>query len=156
MKTFWLICLLLSPSLSLAMNAQQVMKSVEQKNSGLTSYSQSSMVLEDKRGNLQKRTIKSLKRDDSRQTKEISYFLSPPELRDTSYLIHDDHRKSVDDSWIYLPSMRKVKRIVSTEKSGAFLGSDFSYADLSGLKEKNWNFSFNASKTLKDSGTVKN
>jgi outer membrane lipoprotein-sorting protein len=59
------------------------------------------------------------------------YFLSPADVKNTSFMTwsYDDASKS-DDQWIYLPALKKVKRISSDSKGDYFMGSDFTYDDL--------------------------
>ena len=66
--------------------------------------------------------------DDGSST--ITVFLEPASVRNTRFLTVE-HSDRGDDQWIYLPSLRKVKRIAATERDGSFMGSDFSYADMS-------------------------
>jgi hypothetical protein len=68
--------------------------------------------------------------DNGRTEKRIIRFLSPAEVEGTGMLIFDNEDES-DDMWIYMPALRKTRRIVSTEKSKSFMGSEFSNADMS-------------------------
>ena len=61
--------------------------------------------------------------------KRLYRFLSPPDVKGTGILVFDYVAKP-DDIWIYLPALRKTRRIVSSERSKSFMGSDFSYGDL--------------------------
>jgi uncharacterized membrane protein YdfJ with MMPL/SSD domain len=61
--------------------------------------------------------------------KRIIKFTSPAEVSGTGILIFDYPEKS-DDMWIYLPALRKTRRIVSKEKSKSFMGSEFSNANM--------------------------
>ena len=61
--------------------------------------------------------------------KRIIKFLSPADVKGTGILIFDYPEKS-DDMWIYLPALRKTRRIVSKEKSKSFMGSEFSNANM--------------------------
>jgi hypothetical protein len=59
------------------------------------------------------------------------FFLDPPDVKDTGFLTYDyDEDERDDDQWLYLPALKKTKRIASGDKSGSFMGSDFSYADM--------------------------
>jgi hypothetical protein len=60
--------------------------------------------------------------------KRLYRFLSPPDVKGTGLLVFDYQTKS-DDVWIFLPALRKTRRIVSSEKSKSFMGSDFTYGD---------------------------
>ena len=62
--------------------------------------------------------------------KRIIRFLSPAEVKGTGMLIFDYDERN-DDMWIYMPALRKTRRIISNEKSKSFMGSEFSNADMS-------------------------
>lgn len=62
--------------------------------------------------------------------KTIIKFLYPADVKGTGMLIFDYEDKQ-DDMWIYMPALRKTRRIVSSEKSKSFMGSEFSNADMS-------------------------
>jgi hypothetical protein len=62
--------------------------------------------------------------------KRIIRFLSPAEVKGTGMLIYDYDERN-DDMWIYMPALRKTRRIISNEKSKSFMGSEFSNADMS-------------------------
>ena len=67
--------------------------------------------------------------DGGRTEKRIYRFLSPADVQGTSVLVFDYEAKA-DDVWIYLPALRKTRRVVSSQKSQSFMGSEFSYGDL--------------------------
>jgi len=60
----------------------------------------------------------------------IIQFLNPPDVRGTSLLTYQNPRGD-DQQWLYLPELRRVKKISSRNKSGAFMGSEFAYEDIS-------------------------
>ncbi len=62
--------------------------------------------------------------------KRMVKFLDPADVRGTAMLIIDN-KNSQDDMWIYLPALKKTRRIVSTEKGKSFMSSEFSNADMS-------------------------
>lgn len=59
----------------------------------------------------------------------LSVIESPPDVRGTALLTYT-HINEQDDQWLYLPALKRVKRISSANKSGPFLGSEFAYEDL--------------------------
>src|ERR1044071_202000 len=61
--------------------------------------------------------------------KRISRFLSPADVQGTGVLVFD-YEAQADDVWIYLPALRKTRRIVSSQKGQSFMGSEFTYGDL--------------------------
>jgi hypothetical protein len=62
--------------------------------------------------------------------KRMIKFLEPAEVRGTALLIIDND-DSPDDMWIYLPALKRTRRIVTTEKGKGFMSSEFSNADMS-------------------------
>lgn len=62
--------------------------------------------------------------------KSLLIFDNPRDVKGTAMLTHS-HRNHPDEQWLYLPALHRVKRISSTGKAGSFMGSEFSYEDLS-------------------------
>ncbi|MBN2718139.1 MAG: outer membrane lipoprotein-sorting protein [Deltaproteobacteria bacterium] len=67
--------------------------------------------------------------DGGKTEKRVYRFLEPADVKGTGVLSFDYESKS-DDMWIYLPALRKTRRIVTSEKAKSFMGSEFSYADM--------------------------
>lgn len=65
--------------------------------------------------------------------KALTIFNTPADVRGTAFLSFS-HISDSDDQWIYLPALKRVKRIASRNKSGPFLGSEFSFEDLSSFE----------------------
>lgn len=81
--------------------------------------------------------------------KRIIKFTHPPEIRGTGMLIVDYPEKT-DDQWIYLPAMRKTRRIVSREKSRSFMGSEFSNADMTAPGLQDFSYQMEPSRSLRN------
>jgi len=62
--------------------------------------------------------------------KSLSVFDNPRDVKGTAFLNYT-HKVGDDDQWLYLPALKRVKRISSRNKSGSFVGSEFSYEDIS-------------------------
>jgi hypothetical protein len=65
-------------------------------------------------------------------------FLSPSDVRGTTTLLVE-HSAADDDMWVYLPAMKKVRRLVASNKKDSFVGTDFSYGDVIGHRVEDWN-----------------
>jgi outer membrane lipoprotein-sorting protein len=93
------------------------------------------MTLINRNGEKRVREIKQYTRDFGNIDKKIMFFISPADVRNTSFMSwsYDSGNKD-DDQWIYLPALKKVKRISSDSKSDYFMGSDFTYDDLGDRK----------------------
>jgi hypothetical protein len=71
--------------------------------------------------------------------KTISTFLSPADVKGTKVLGWE-HVDRDDDQWLYLPALKRVKRIASRNKSGSFMGSEFSYEDIGNQNPQKYTF----------------
>jgi len=93
------------------------------------------MTLTNRSGSQRVRTIKQFTKDLGKVEKSIMFFQAPADVKNTSFMnwTYDDDNKS-DDQWIYLPALKKTKRISSDSKSDYFMGSDFTYDDLGDRK----------------------
>jgi hypothetical protein len=108
------------------------------------------LVLIDRRGRQRERELRMFSKDYGADTRTLSQFDSPADIRGTSYLNYDwDNPDQDDDSWLYLPSLQRVKRIATSDTSDSFLGSDFTYADINGLEVSWYDYRFvNESETV--------
>lgn len=59
------------------------------------------------------------------------YFYQPADVRDTTFMVYKYPKKD-DDRWLFIPALNLVKRIAAADKNSSFVGSDFSYEDISG------------------------
>jgi outer membrane lipoprotein-sorting protein len=69
----------------------------------------------------------------------MTRFLSPPDVKGTVSLLIE-HADRDDDIWIYLPALKKVRRLVANDKKDSFMGTDFTYADVIGYKVSEWSY----------------
>ena len=89
------------------------------------------MTLIDDKGSRRVRRLKTFQKDFGDDTHTLSFFRSPADVKGTGFLTYDYKESGKDDDqWLFLPALRKVKRIVSSDQSGSFMGSDFNYSDL--------------------------
>jgi outer membrane lipoprotein-sorting protein len=61
--------------------------------------------------------------------KSLTIFDNPRDVKGTAFL-NFTHKTGDDDQWLYLPALKRVKRISSRNKSGSFMGSEFAYEDI--------------------------
>ena len=124
-------------------SAYEVMKKVDERDTGETSISDRLMILIDRKGNQRVRQTKGYTKEFEDVTKTMTFFLTPADVKDTTFLSFDwENETQDDDSWLYLPALRKVKRLASSDKSGSFMGSDFSYADVEGVNVEEYDYKF--------------
>lgn len=89
------------------------------------------MILKGTNGEKMEREFESRRFEKQGTTGEKSLikFIRPADIQGTGLLSYQN-KKEDDDQWLYLPSMKKIKRIAGTGKSGSFVGSEFSFEDL--------------------------
>jgi len=73
--------------------------------------------------------------------KSLSIFDEPADVKGTAMLTYA-HGLEPDDQWLYLPALKRVKRISSRNKSGPFMGSTFAYEDLGSQEVEKYTYNF--------------
>ena len=90
-----------------------------------------SLIITEKNGSVRNRTISLITKSfPDGSEKRLIKFLEPADVKGTGLLIVDN-KNSPDEMWIYLPALKKTRRIVSTEKGKNFMSSEFSNSDMS-------------------------
>lgn len=100
------------------------------------------MILTNKRGkqSVRKLTIKSLEVEGDGD-KALTVFQEPRDVKGTAFLSFS-HSLEPDQQWLFLPALKRVKRIASANKSGPFLGSEFAFEDLSSFEVDKYDYEF--------------
>jgi len=137
--------LLLTASLALspllAITAEEIAHKVHDRDDGDNSISKMKMTLIDKNGKKRVRNLKTFTKDKGIDKLKLMFFLTPADVKDTAFLTYDyDDSSKDDDQWLYLPELQKVKRIASSDKSSAFMGSDFTYSDMTSRNVEDYTY----------------
>ncbi len=98
-----------------------------------------SLKIYDAKGHVRERSVSTASKEFNRVTKSMIKFTAPADVKGTTMLIFD-YKDKADDMWIYMPALRKTRRIVSSEKSKSFMGSEFTNADMSTPNLDDFNF----------------
>ncbi len=129
------ILIIITTSLSAQTNftGEQIIRTVYERRTPEDQSGQLNMTLENSRGDQRVRKIDQYIKDFGNNEKKIMFFTAPADVRDTSFMnwSYDAEGKN-DDQWIYLPALKRVKRISSSGSNDYFMGSDFTYDDLGG------------------------
>jgi hypothetical protein len=126
---------LVSPVISYSqLNGREIIQMVKDQPDGDNRRSVMTMTLVNKRGSKRERTMLSYAQDDGRDTRSIMFFKAPADVQGTGFLTWDyDDPDKDDDRWLYLPAMKKTRRISgSSARKEYFMGSDFTYDDMGG------------------------
>jgi len=138
--TLVLFCMVASAGAA-APDPRWIMEQVDARDDGDNQISDMQMILIDQNDYERKRAIKMFSKDKDRDTLRIQFFQEPADVKDTGFLTYDYYGgEKDDDQWLYLPDLRKTKRIASSDKSSSFMGSDFSYADMTRRVLDEWNY----------------
>ncbi len=91
------------------------------------------MTLTDKKGRTRERQFWILRRDveDLGDQRYFTYFVKPGDVARMAFLVHKKPEAN-DDRWLYVPALDLVKRIAADDRRSSFVGSDFTYEDISG------------------------
>ena len=88
------------------------------------------MILRNKQGQTSERALRLRNLEVAEDgTKSLCIFDTPRDVKGTILLTHT-HKQADDDQWLYLPALRRVRRIAAKNKSGSFMGSEFAYEDI--------------------------
>ena len=119
------------PEKVFALNGREIMEKVNARDTGDHSITEMEMILIDKKGNKRVRKLKTFGLEKGKDSLSLMFFLSPADVRNTGFLTFDyDESGKDDDQWLFLPALRKTKRIAAGDKSGSFMGSDLNYSDM--------------------------
>ena len=100
------------------------------------------MILKDKRGNTSEREMRVMTLEgENDEDKTLMVFDTPRDQKGTALLTYS-YKKKDDDQWLYLPALKRVKKIASKNKSGPFMGSEFSFEDLAGQDIDEFDYKF--------------
>lgn len=113
------------------LSGRDIMIKVDDRPDGDTRKTTLKMTLINKRNHKRVREILSYSKDYGKDTKAIMYFQKPADVKGSGFLSweYDDPSKD-DDRWLYLPALKKVRRISGSSKNDYFMGSDFTYDDM--------------------------
>jgi outer membrane lipoprotein-sorting protein len=98
------------------------------------------MVLKNRHGRASERKIRIRALEvDGDGDKSLTIFDNPRDVKGTAFLTYT-HKKGDDDQWLYLPALKRVKRISSSNKSGSFVGSEFAYEDFASQEVEKYTY----------------
>ena len=147
MRNLWLLALFSLPFNLLAQTAEErgleIAIEADRRDTGFhDSQASMRMILRNKQGDesirdIRVRTLEQLDDGD----KSLTIFDKPADVKGTNFLAFT-HKTGPDDQWLYLPALKRVKRISSRNKSGPFMGSEFAYEDLSSQEVEKYTYKY--------------
>jgi outer membrane lipoprotein-sorting protein len=131
MKKLVLFALLAGGVITLyAQDAEIIVRSSRDRIKADTVSTRSRMVIRAKDGSTSDRLIDQYSKDGPKGSRTVIVFQRPETVAGTRFLTMEN-QGGADDRWIFLPGIGKVRRLAASEGSGSFMGTDFSYDDIS-------------------------
>jgi outer membrane lipoprotein-sorting protein len=127
----------------------EIAREADRRDSGFKdSTARLTMELKNKQGQTSQRhvRVKSLEVEGDGD-KGLSIFDKPADVKGTAFLTFS-HSKEADEQWLYLPALKRVKRISSKNKSGPFMGSEFAYEDIASQELDKYTYKYIKDETL--------
>jgi len=143
--TLTILTLLLMPIISVAGTPEEkglaIAKEMDRRDKGFKDFTANMlMVLKNRHGqeSIRRMRMKVLEVEDDGD-KSLTIFDNPKDVKGTAFL-NFTHKTGDDDQWLYLPALKRVKRISSRNKSGSFMGSEFAYEDISSQEVEKYTY----------------
>ncbi|MDX8383114.1 MAG: outer membrane lipoprotein-sorting protein [Ghiorsea sp.] len=106
------------------------------------------MVLRNKHNQSTTRSMRNTTREQADDgDKTLIIFDNPRDVKGTAFLSHT-HKMDADDQWLYLPALKRVKRISSSNKAGPFMGSEFAYEDIASQEIEKYTYKYIGDETF--------
>lgn len=110
---------------------EDVARLINSRDEGVFVSRKLSLLLSDKRGKTRHRETMSYRKYYAGEKRTVIFYLSPKNVKGTAFLTYDyEQPEQEDDQWLYLPALRKVRRISAADRGDYFLGTDMTYEDI--------------------------
>ena len=140
------------PVFASAKKGLAVAKKVDEQDDGyVTQVGKLKMTLRNRSGQESERQLEVRMLEKDGGDKSVTFFHSPRDVKGTALLNHSK-LNDADMQWLYMPSLKRVKRISGRSKSGSFIGSEFSYEDLSSQNYEEYTYNYLKEGKLKGRG----
>lgn len=140
------------PALADNLDPSVIMREVRDRDEGADRRSSVTLVQTMADGFVRERQLLMLEKEYGEERKSTLYFTAPSDTAGTGILMHSYAESAAreDDQWLYLPALRKTRRIATNSKEGPFLGTDFSFADIERMRVDDYQYQLLREETYKD------
>ncbi len=112
-------------------SGDEIAQKINARDEGVAIARNLKMEMVDRHGKTRVRETRAFRKYFGDEKRTAIYYLTPKNVKDTAFLTYDYSDNSLDDDqWLYLPAMRKVRRISASDRGDYFLGTDFSFEDI--------------------------
>ncbi|HHJ39112.1 MAG: hypothetical protein AXA67_11270 [Methylothermaceae bacteria B42] len=112
-------------------SGDEIARRINERDEGIAVSRTVTMEMTEASGKTRIRETQGFRKYYGEEKRTVIFYLSPRSIRDTAFLTYDyaDPERD-DDQWLYLPALRKVRRISASDRGDYFLGTDFTYEDI--------------------------
>lgn len=145
-----LALLLALPALAETPDPTAIMQAVRDRDEGRDRRSEVTLEQTMADGFVRERNLLMHEKEYGPERKSTVYFTAPSDTAGTGILMfsYPEATAREDDQWLYLPALRKTRRIASNAKDGPFLGTDFSFADIERMRVGDYQYRYLRSEEL--------
>ena len=141
-SSIFLVIVLFLTGFTIGQDMHDFMAKVFRKSTWNSMEADMTLTIIDSRGEKRVREVKFYsKKDKKGNNRMLMKFIKPREVLGTSFLLLE-HKNGEDERYLYLPALRRVKRIVASGKKGNFMSSDFTYYDIGEPKLNDFKYKF--------------
>ncbi len=127
-----------------------IAKNINQVEEGVQQTRKLHMKMVDRRGKVRERYTLGFRKYYGEEKRTVLFYLKPKNIKDTAFLTYD-YPDNEDDQWLYLPALRKARRISASDRGDYFLGTDYTYEDIKKegkVETRDYNFTTLAQDTI--------
>ena len=131
------------------LTGKEIMQKVDKREKAASDSFTMRMTLTNAGGKKRVREVTAYSKDYGSEKKTVMVFMLPADVKGVGYLSfsYDDASKN-DDRWLYIPALKKAKRISGSSSQDYFMGTDFTYDDISGHKIDDYTYTLLAEETV--------
>jgi len=127
---------------------EQIARSTYDRNVGDDMQLHGKMELISKSGHVREREFISLRKDNDTERKQLIRFISPADIDGTAFLTLETENSSNTEQHLYLPALKRTRRIVASQQGRSFVNTDFTYEDMQRHPVEDWTYQLEGEETI--------
>jgi hypothetical protein len=131
-----------------SLDASEIAKNVYHREVGRDMQAMGSMELISESGHVCERRMITLRKDTDSERRVLIRFTSPADIENTAFLVIEDTTDNTTRQHLYLPALKRTRRIVSAQQGRSFVNSDFTYEDMQRHPVDEWNYELKGSEAV--------
>jgi hypothetical protein len=135
-------------NIAFAADARALLKESESRHRTKTQQYSGELSVVNKEGKVRKKGWKSFREGYAGDAKSLIRFIDPPEVKGVGFLSVARPGAQNPDQWLYLPSMKRERRIAAQDRDSSFVGTDFNYEDMEEFDHEKYKVAFQGEQTV--------